>query len=57
MKREVRRIIENALREDRADKDVTSNLLIGPDEKAAATIVAREKGVLCGTPFAALGFN
>ena len=57
MKREVARIIENALREDRATKDVTSNLLIGPGEKAIATIVARQKGVLCGTPFAAQVFK
>ncbi|MFC3299666.1 carboxylating nicotinate-nucleotide diphosphorylase [Arthrobacter agilis] len=43
-------IVSAALAEDAPWGDLTCQALIGPDLRAAATITARESGVLCGTP-------
>ena len=41
-------LLEQALEEDRAARDATTNLTIDPDLRAAASIVAREDLVVCG---------
>jgi nicotinate-nucleotide pyrophosphorylase (carboxylating) len=41
-------LLEQALQEDRAARDATTNLTIDPDLRAAASIVAREELVICG---------
>jgi nicotinate-nucleotide pyrophosphorylase (carboxylating) len=46
--RRITNIIENALLEDRATRDATSYACIDPNQRAAATIIAREECVLCG---------
>lgn len=46
--RRITNIIENALQEDRATRDATSYACIDPNQRAAATIIAREDCVLCG---------
>ena len=46
--RRVTNIIENALQEDRATRDATSYACIDPNQRAAATIIAREDCILCG---------
>ncbi|MFQ5680860.1 MAG: carboxylating nicotinate-nucleotide diphosphorylase [Candidatus Omnitrophota bacterium] len=47
------RIIISALREDRADRDITTQVLIPAGLRARAEIVARQKGVVCGLSIAA----
>lgn len=46
----LRRLAEEALSEDLGAGDVTTDLLLSPDVKASARIVAREPGVLAGLP-------
>ncbi len=46
--RRVTNIIENALLEDRATRDATSYACIDPNQRAAATIIAKEDCILCG---------
>jgi nicotinate-nucleotide pyrophosphorylase (carboxylating) len=41
-------LLENALVEDMAVRDATTNLTIDPDLRAAASIVARQEMVICG---------
>ncbi len=41
-------LLEQALVEDRAISDATTNLTIDPDLRAAASIIAREELVICG---------
>ncbi|WP_104165586.1 carboxylating nicotinate-nucleotide diphosphorylase [Arthrobacter sp. SX1312] len=42
-------VVAAALAEDAPWGDLTCQALIGPDQRATATITAREPGVLCGT--------
>jgi nicotinate-nucleotide pyrophosphorylase (carboxylating) len=46
--RRITSIIENALQEDRATRDATSYACIDPNQRAAATIVAKQDCILCG---------
>jgi len=46
--RRITAIIENALQEDRATRDATSYACIDPNQRAAATIVAKQDCILCG---------
>ena len=46
--RRITGIIENALQEDRATRDATSYACIEPNQRAAATIVAKQDCILCG---------
>ena len=46
--RRVTNIIENVLQEDRATRDATSYACIDPNQRAAATIIAKEDCILCG---------
>jgi len=46
--RRITGIIENALQEDRATRDATSYACIDPNQRAAATIVAKQDCILCG---------
>lgn len=46
--RRIRALIENALNEDRATRDATSYACIDPNQRASATIFARQECVLAG---------
>jgi nicotinate-nucleotide pyrophosphorylase (carboxylating) len=46
--RRITAILENALLEDRATRDATTQACIDPDQKATATIVAKQPCVLAG---------
>jgi nicotinate-nucleotide pyrophosphorylase (carboxylating) len=46
--RRITAVIENALHEDRATRDATSYACIDPNQRAAATIVAKQDCVLAG---------
>ena len=46
--RRIAAIIENALNEDRATRDATSYACIDPNQRAAATILARQDCILAG---------
>lgn len=46
--RRITSIIENALQEDRATRDATSYACIEPNQRAAATIIAKQECILCG---------
>lgn len=46
-------LLDAALREDRADDDVTTRALVSPDLRGDAGVVARRPGVLCGLPVCA----
>ncbi|MGB0045269.1 MAG: carboxylating nicotinate-nucleotide diphosphorylase [Terriglobales bacterium] len=46
--RRITAIIENALSEDRATRDATSYACIDPNQRAAATIVAKQECILAG---------
>jgi nicotinate-nucleotide pyrophosphorylase (carboxylating) len=46
--RRITAIIENALTEDRATRDATSYAVIDPNQRAAATIVAKQDCILSG---------
>jgi nicotinate-nucleotide pyrophosphorylase (carboxylating) len=46
--RRITAIIENALNEDRATRDATSYAVIDPNQRASATIIARQECILAG---------
>jgi len=46
--RRITAVIENALLEDRATRDATSYACIDPNQRAAATILAKQDCILCG---------
>src|ERR1700758_5046150 len=46
--RRLRALIENALNEDRATRDATSYACIDPNQRASATIVAKQECILAG---------
>ena len=52
----VRSLIDAALEEDAAGRDVTTRALVPPDQQGEATIVAKSAGVVCGLPVAAAVF-
>ena len=43
-------LLDRALREDRADQDVTTTSVVPPRCRGTARIVAKESGILCGLP-------
>ncbi len=49
---EVKNIIKLALEEDIGAGDITTNLLVAPDEKAGAVITVKEQGIICGLDIA-----
>lgn len=51
------RIVHNALEEDSADADVTTNATIDPARGARAVLVARRSGIACGIPLAIEAFR
>ncbi len=52
----VRRLVEAALDEDGARRDVTTRALVGPDQRGAGVFVAKGQGVVAGLPVAAAVF-
>ncbi|MBS1200585.1 MAG: nicotinate-nucleotide pyrophosphorylase [Proteobacteria bacterium] len=52
---DLRRCVENALREDVGTRDLTAQLV--PDEPSDASITCREEAVLCGRPYAEAVFR
>jgi len=46
--RRITAIIENALLEDRATRDATSYACIDPNQRASATVLAKQDCILCG---------
>ncbi|HEU4760018.1 MAG TPA: carboxylating nicotinate-nucleotide diphosphorylase [Dehalococcoidia bacterium] len=48
----LRDLVEAALREDRADADVTTAALVPPDQRGRGVILAKAEGVLAGLPVA-----
>lgn len=52
----VRRLVEAALSEDHAERDVTTQALVPPGQRGRAELLAREQGVLAGLPFARAAF-
>ncbi len=53
----VRRAVADALVEDAAWRDVTTDALVPPDQQGRAVIVARTAGVLAGLPVAEAAFH
>lgn len=49
-------MVEEALGEDGARRDVTTQALVPPDQQGTAVIVAKAQGVACGLPVAAAVF-
>ncbi|MCF7871176.1 MAG: carboxylating nicotinate-nucleotide diphosphorylase [Candidatus Omnitrophica bacterium] len=45
----IKQIIQIALSEDKVSRDKTTHLVIPAEEKGKAAIIAKEKGILCGT--------
>ena len=54
---DVRRMVREALEEDRAFKDVTTIATVVSDRRARASLVARQDGVVAGVPFALEAFR
>jgi nicotinate-nucleotide pyrophosphorylase (carboxylating) len=52
----LRAVVEAALEEDGARRDVTTQALVPPEQQGAATIITKEEGVVCGLPVAAAVF-
>jgi nicotinate-nucleotide pyrophosphorylase (carboxylating) len=52
----IRSLVEAALLEDGAHRDITSSALVAPDQRGAATIVAKDEGIICGLPVARATF-
>ena len=51
-------LVRNALREDLSETgDLTSNTILPPEASAVGSIVARERLILAGIPFAAQVFH
>lgn len=53
----VRTIVEAALEEDAARRDVTTQALIPPDQRGAGKIIVKEEGIVCGLPVANAVFS
>ncbi len=52
----LRRVVEAALEEDGARRDLTTQALVPPDQQGVANIVVKGQGVLAGLPVAATAF-
>jgi nicotinate-nucleotide pyrophosphorylase (carboxylating) len=53
----IRKLIGTALREDIGSGDITTHLVIDPEKKATAEIIAKQKGILAGVELAASVFK
>jgi len=53
----LRRVVSDALAEDGAGEDVTTDALVPPELRGSAVIVAKEAGVVAGLPVAAAVFH
>ena len=53
----LRRVVSDALAEDGAGNDITTEALIPPDLRGSAVVVAKEAGVVAGLPVAAAVFH
>jgi nicotinate-nucleotide pyrophosphorylase (carboxylating) len=52
----LRRVVEAALEEDAARRDLTTQALVPPEQRGVANIVVKGQGVLAGLPVAAMVF-
>lgn len=52
MDKNIKKIIDSALKEDFAQKDITSQKLFDPKQKIRAEIIAKTAGILCGIEIA-----
>ena len=48
----IRRLVQQALREDGAEQDLTSNALVPVDQQGRAVVMAKSSGMICGLQFA-----
>lgn len=48
----IRALVHDALREDGAEQDLTSNALVPVDQQGRAVVVAKSAGMVCGLQFA-----
>jgi len=53
----LRRVVSDALAEDGAAEDITTDALVPPEMRGSAVIVAKEAGVVAGLPVAAAVFH
>ena len=53
----LRRVVGDALAEDGAGEDITTDTLVSPELRGSAVIVAKEAGVVAGLPVAAAVFH
>jgi nicotinate-nucleotide pyrophosphorylase (carboxylating) len=53
----LRRVVNDALAEDGAGEDITTDALVPPELRGSAVIVAKEAGVVAGLPVAAAVFH
>ncbi len=49
LQKEIAKIINNAIKEDCVDNDITTNSLIDKNQKSEAYIISRQDAVVCGT--------
>ena len=54
---EILALVDRAIQEDLALGDATTEALIPPDLQGAAVLLSKSTGVLCGCPFALMGFQ
>ncbi|MBI3087621.1 MAG: nicotinate-nucleotide diphosphorylase (carboxylating), partial [Candidatus Omnitrophica bacterium] len=57
MDADARRLIKQALREDRASRDITSRAIIPPGRRIRVRIIAKSRGIAAGVRTAALTFT
>lgn len=57
VKKELLKIVKNALKEDIGKKDITSELIFKNKEKAKFYLLSKSKGILCGTKIFNLTFK
>ena len=50
-KKEVNKLVENLLKEDKASADITSNYFVDKNQQAKATIFSKEKLIISGINF------
>jgi nicotinate-nucleotide pyrophosphorylase (carboxylating) len=53
----LRRVVSDALAEDGAGEDITTDALVPPELRGSAVIVAKEAGIVAGLPVAAAVFH
>ncbi|MFT5387822.1 MAG: nicotinate-nucleotide pyrophosphorylase (carboxylating) [Candidatus Omnitrophota bacterium] len=53
---DIKKVINAALKEDKARNDITSNTLISPSHKSTACIIAKQDAIICGIKIAREAF-